>query len=260
MPAFKPVTALVRGLLVLNVVSRRKKANVPDIHTETGLDKATIIRMLETLIHAGYVAKNGIDGAYVPTGRTADLSSGLSVHERVADSAGPIISAFHREVGWPCDLAVLDDDAMFLVYGSNERGALRVQRSAGSRTPLLMSSLGRAYLANCEKDEQDRLIAKLAKVPGPDTQPARHPVELRAQLKKVRSQGFALSDKQYEARQNFPTLRGVAVPVRDSGTVYGSMGMIMLRNSVSLRDAVQKYLRPMQKTAAEIAQRLAEHR
>jgi hypothetical protein len=38
------------------------------------------------------------------------------------------------------------------------------------------------------------------------------------------------------------------------------MGMIMLRNSVSLRDAVQKYLRPMQKTAAEIAQRLAEHR
>jgi IclR family mhp operon transcriptional activator len=149
---------------------------------------------------------------------------------------------------------------MFLVYGSNERGALRVQRSAGSRTPLLMSSLGRAYLANCQKDEQDRLIAKLAKVPGLDTQPARHPAELRAQLKKVRSQGFALSDKQYEARQNFPTLRGFAVPVRDSSTVYGSMGMIMLRNSVPLRDAVQKYLRPMQKTAAEIAQRLAEHR
>jgi IclR family transcriptional regulator, mhp operon transcriptional activator len=260
MPAFKPVTALMRGLLVLNVVSRRKKANVPDIHTETGLDKATIIRMLETLIHAGYVAKNGIDGSYVPTGRTADLSSGLSVHERVVDSAGPIISAFQREVGWPCDLAVLDGDAMFLVYGSNERGALRVQRSAGSHTPLLMSSLGRVYLANCEKDEQDRLIARLAKVPGPDTQPARHPVELRALLKKARAQGFALSDDQYGARLNFPTLWGFAVPVRDSGTVYGSLGMIMLRNSVPLRDALQKYLRPMQKTAAEIAQRLAEHR
>jgi IclR family transcriptional regulator, mhp operon transcriptional activator len=250
----------VRGLLVLNVVSRRKKANVPDIHTETGLDKATIIRMLETLMHAGYVAKNEIDGSYVPTGRTADLSSGLSVHERVVDSAGPIISAFQREVGWPCDLAVLDGDAMFLVYGRNERGALSVQRSAGFHTPLLMSSLGRAYLANCEKDEQDRLIARLAKVPGLDTQPARHPVELRAQLKKVRAQGFALGDEQYAARQHFPTLWGFAVPVRDSGTVYGSMGIIMLRNSVSLRAALQKYLRPMQKTAAEIAQRLAEHR
>jgi IclR family transcriptional regulator, mhp operon transcriptional activator len=260
MPSFKPVTALERGLLVLNVVSRRKKAKVPDIHAETGLDKATIIRMLETLIHAGYVAKNGIDGAYVPTGRTADLSSGLSVHERVADSAGPIISAFQREVGWPCDLAVLDDDAMFLVYSSNERGALRFQRSTGFRAPLLLTSLGRAYLANCGKDEQDRLIAKLAKTPGPATEPARHPVKLRAQLNKSRSQGFALTDKHYEERPNFPTLWGFAVPVRDSDTVYGSMGMILLRNTVSQREAVQKYLRPMQRTAAEIAKQLAQQR
>ena len=85
-------------------------------------------------------------------------------------------------------------------------------------------------------------------------------MELRALLKKVRAQGFALGDDQYGARQKFPTLWGFSVPVRDSGTVYGSMGIIMLRNAVPLRDALQKYLRPMQKTAAEIAQRLAEHR
>jgi IclR family transcriptional regulator, mhp operon transcriptional activator len=260
MPSFKPVTALERGLLVLNIVSRRKRAKVPDIHAETGLDKATIIRMLETLVHVGYVARNESDGAYVPTGRTADLSSGLSVHERVADLAGPTISELHRGVGWPCDLAVLDDDAMFLVYSTNERGALRFQRSTGFRAPLLMTSLGRAYIANCEEDEQDRLIARIAKIPGADTAPARRPAKLRAQLNKLRSQGFALSDKQYDERQNFPTLWGFAVPVSDRDTVYGSMGMIMLRSTVSQREAVQKYLRPMQKAAAEIAERLSERR
>jgi IclR family transcriptional regulator, mhp operon transcriptional activator len=125
---------------------------------------------------------------------------------------------------------------------------------------LLMTSLGRAYIANCEEDEQDRLIARLAKIPGADTAPARRPAKLRAQLNKLRSQGFALSDKQYDERQNFPTLWGFAVPVSDRDTVYGSMGMIMLRSTVSQREAVQKYLRPMQKAAAEIAERLSERR
>ena len=49
--SFKPVSALERGLAVLAAVSKLARAKVGDVCQETGLDKATIIRMLRTMDH-----------------------------------------------------------------------------------------------------------------------------------------------------------------------------------------------------------------
>ena len=58
MPSFEPVTAVLRAFDVLLTVNRLKEASVGDIFRETGLNRPTIVRMLETLIHAGFVSRD----------------------------------------------------------------------------------------------------------------------------------------------------------------------------------------------------------
>src|SRR3546814_6283394 len=91
MPSFKPVVARTRGLEVLRAVNRDRPATVGSIHKATGLDKATVVRMLETLEHAGYIMRDGERAAYAPTGRSLLLSQGYDRHLWVGSVAEPIL-------------------------------------------------------------------------------------------------------------------------------------------------------------------------
>ncbi len=116
MPSFKPVIALTRGLEILRVVNQERQATIRAIHAATGLDKATIVRMLETLEHEGYVMRDPDQAIYSPTGRTLVLSQGFDQHLWIGRTAESIMNEFRKRIGWPSDLAIFDRDAMILVH------------------------------------------------------------------------------------------------------------------------------------------------
>jgi hypothetical protein len=69
MASYQPVTAVLRGLGVLAATSRLDgRATLAEIHRLTGLDKSTILRMLETLEHAGFIVRNDERRSYQVTG------------------------------------------------------------------------------------------------------------------------------------------------------------------------------------------------
>src|SRR5690606_30801062 len=76
--SFPPVGAVQRGLEILRSVSRRQIATVTEIHRDTGVPKPTIVRMLETLIHDGYVLRDRMCGGYRITRKTGELHSGYA--------------------------------------------------------------------------------------------------------------------------------------------------------------------------------------
>ena len=88
MPSFKPVIALSRGLDILRVVNEERQASVGSLHKATGLDKATIVRMLETLEHEGYVLRDVDRAVYAPTGRALLLSQGYDQHLWIGATEG----------------------------------------------------------------------------------------------------------------------------------------------------------------------------
>jgi DNA-binding IclR family transcriptional regulator len=107
MPSFDPIIALQRGLEVLAVVNKGKHVSVKMIYEQTGLHKATVIRMLETLMASGYVAKTA-RSTYVPTGRTLLLSNGYDLVTRVSEIAGPVLAEFRRaSPGRPTSLSTV---------------------------------------------------------------------------------------------------------------------------------------------------------
>jgi IclR family mhp operon transcriptional activator len=253
MPSFKPVIALARGLEILREINAGHEATVGSLHKTTGLDKATIVRMLETLEHEGYVSRDPDRAAYTVTGRCLLLTQGYDHHMRVGKIAEPVMREFRRKIGWPSDIAVFDHDAMVVAQTTREPGSLLFSRRPGFRFPLLATSMGLAYLAFCGDQEQSRIIAQLAAAPGKWTELARHPGRLTKMLAGIRARGYALMSDEYSSEIFENKVWALGVPILKDQRVFASMNAMLLRSAVSIEDGVRNYLAPLQLAAARMA-------
>jgi len=251
MSSFSPIIALQRGLNVLALVNKEKSVSIKTIHEGTGLHKATITRMLETLMDSGYVAKTA-RSTYVPTGRTLLLSQGYNLASRVGDIAGPILAEFRRSVGWPSDIALYNDDSMIVVETSRDRGPLYFNRESGYRAPLLLTSIGLAYLAFCDAERCDRIIKRLATNADRRNDLSRDRPTLNRTLAEVRAKGFATMNRSYSIQEYGGKVWDMAVPVYDRQHIYASINILMLRNACSEEDALKRFLGPLQDVAVQL--------
>jgi IclR family mhp operon transcriptional activator len=251
MPSFEPIIALQRGLNVLAEVSRGKSVSVKTLYEQTGLHKATVIRMLETLMASGYVAKTA-RSTYVPTARTLLLSQGYDLVARVNDIAGPVLAEFRRAIAWPSDIALYSDDSMIVVQTSRDRGPLYFQRDAGYRAPILVTSLGQAYLAFCNSVQRAQIIDKLAAIPAPRNDLARRRVTLERKLAEVRANGFATMHRSYSEQEYGGKVWAMAVPVRDARYLYASINILTLSEAYSEKEAIRRFLMPLQEIAGRL--------
>ena len=65
----KSIRALERGLDVLQALQTGPGAGLKDLHEITGLSKATLLRILRTLMERNLVWRRMADGAYLPSSR-----------------------------------------------------------------------------------------------------------------------------------------------------------------------------------------------
>lgn len=253
MTSYQPVTAVLRGLEVLRVVNRSGLATVKAIHQETGYDKATIVRMLETLIHAGYVSADREAGGYRATGRVKQLSTGYARYDKTAEICAPILERFRADIGWPSDFAIRDDDAMIVVRTSRQSGPFNFNRNPGFRAPILLTSIGKTYFAFCSETEREQILSRLK-----ETTP-KLPSRLRIErmLEQVRNVGFAVMDEAYSQREYKGAILAIAVPVLGRGQIFGSLNMMFLRQTLGLDEAVGRYVTLLHAVAGEVAEALA---
>ncbi|MCR0980796.1 helix-turn-helix domain-containing protein [Roseomonas populi] len=260
MPSYEPVTALLRGLEVLRAVNRLDGATVKDIHHLTGLNQPAVVRMLETLIHAGLVIRQRDRAVYVPTGRTLELSAGYAAHREVGIAATPVMEALRRSVGWPSDVAVFDGDAMVVAHTSRVEGRLLFGRRPGYRAPILATSLGRAFLAFCGPAERERALALAAASPDPWNEPARDPPRAERFLRVVREAGFATMDDAYAAREYGGLASAIGVPVLLDGVAVAALNLMYLNEATERDEVVRRLLPVLQGAAGEVSVALARSR
>jgi IclR family mhp operon transcriptional activator len=258
MPAFEPVTAVVRALEVLRHINQLERTSVAEIHKQTGIPKATVLRMIETLISANYVARVDGSATYAATGKCLLLSSGLDTHARMTAKATPVLNAFRRKVGWPSDFAIFGGDAMVIAATSREFGALSLNRQPGARAPLLLSALGRAYLAFCNDDERQQILKVLRQSNNPLDAAAKNRTGALRMLDETRARGYSLTDKHYLDTIYEGAIWGIGVPIIAAGRVVASMNVMFLRNAMALKAGLTSLLPPLQQAAKEIGAELAQ--
>jgi len=257
MPSYEPVTAVLRGLDVLRAVNRLGVAGVGEVHRLTGLNRPTIVRMLETLAHAGFLVRHPDRPAYSPTGRTLDLSAGYVAHREAGIAATPVMAALRAAVGWPSDVAVFDGDAMVVAHTSRGEGRLLFGRRPGYRAPILATSLGRAFLAFCAAPERERALSLAARSPEPWNEPARRPGDAEAAFAAVRAAGFAGMDEEYSRREYGGLAGAIGVPVLVNGVAAAALNLMFLRNAIDGDGAAGRFLPLLRRAAAELGDAFA---
>lgn len=234
---YAPVAALLKGLRVLESVNRIGPATLTQIQADTGLPKASTLRLLETLCHDGYVITMREKHQYMVAARALGLANNYRPDEALLSIARPIMEALRSETGWPSDMAIYQGGKMVIVDTSRQPGMLSVNRSVGARVPVMSTAVGRAYLAFCPDEERERILADVARDDDPAEALARDPAAVRDLIRETRERGYALSNQEYVR-----TIRAAGIPVMREGTVACSFNIIALAQAVPMEELRNHYV------------------
>lgn len=246
-----PVNALMRGLLVLEAVNAYGPAGLSEIRHHTGIPKATVLRLLESLRQAGYLTFDTETRTYQVGLRALALSNNVSAEDNLLTVARPIMQRLREKLGWPSDLAVFQHDKMVILDTNRQPGMLSSNRSIGSRVPMLASATGRAYLAAVSPEEQKRILDIARSSTDPFEKLARDPAAVERMLKDTARRGYALSDQEF-----LKTNRGAAVAVMRGAEVVCVINLIAIAKLASLVDVEKRYVPMLFEAKAELEEQL----
>jgi IclR family transcriptional regulator, pca regulon regulatory protein len=231
------VQSLERGLAVIRAFDgERRELTLSDVARICDLTRAAARRFLLTLADLGYVTTDG--RLFRLTPRVLELGYAYLAGSSLPDIAEPHLEKLVAEVRESSSLCVLDGDDIVYVSRVPTTRIMTATITVGTRFPAHVTSVGRVLLAHLPDEQLDRHLARCELRPlTPRTIVS--PPQLRAELQRVRKQGYAIMDQELEVG-----LRTVAAPVRDGdGTVVAAVNIPVhaSRNSV---DSVRRDLLP----------------
>ncbi|HWH95806.1 MAG TPA: IclR family transcriptional regulator C-terminal domain-containing protein [Baekduia sp.] len=247
------VQSLERGLAVIRALSAQDPQTLSDVARTTGLTRAASRRFLLTLEQLGYVTLNGTRFALTP--QVLELGYAYLSSLTLPEVAQPHLERLVEEIHESSSVSVLDGADVVYVARVPTRRIMRVAISVGTRFPAYATSMGRVLLAGLEPARLDAVLAASdLRALTPET--IQSESALRAELDRVRAQGWALVDQELEAG-----LRSVAAPIRGSdGAVVAAVNVSANATRTGLDDVRAALLPALLSTAEAIERDLAAAR
>jgi DNA-binding IclR family transcriptional regulator len=213
----------VRSLKILDMlieadadpVVRERGITVQAISAEIEVHKTTALRLLKTLVEAGYAAPS-VDGGhgYVlgpALRRGLELPGGI---ERFKEAARPFLEELVEQTGECAHAAVADGGRVLVIDDVETDKPLRVVPGSGRHVALHCTSAGKVLLAY-------GLAEVPAALPQRTARTITNPDALRAHLADIRVRGYAFDDE-----ENAPYTRCISAPVFDqAGNAVGCVGI-----------------------------------
>jgi IclR family transcriptional regulator, pca regulon regulatory protein len=184
----------------------------------TGLTPATTRRLLLTFERLGYVRNDG--RLFELTPKVLDIGhaylSGFDFTSYAQREMEALVERAHES----SSAAVLDGTEIVYVVRVPTARIMTISLGPGSRLPAYVTSMGRVLLAELPADELDGVL-EASDIRVLTERTITDPDGLRAELERVRRQGWALVDQELEEG-----LRSVAAPIRDErGRVIAAMNL-----------------------------------
>ena len=224
------------------MASTSELARLCDIH------RTTAKRLLETLRHEGLVAVGEKDGQYCLARDIRLLSDGYADDDWVTRVAGPAMRAMSGKLVWPCNLGTLDGGQMVIRESTRRSRPLSHQHALiGEKLPLLLSSLGRAYLAACGTHELQAILVDLklrAKVLGILADDLTRIPDI---IEETRSRGYAQNVDRPAAK-----FTSIGVPVFSGDKLLGAINLVFTKNSQGVELIEEKYVVLLKMLARDI--------
>lgn len=246
------IRSIKRGLSVLQAINRSGSLRLLDISSATGLPYPTVCRIVETLVDAGMIEREESIRKYRPTALVQTLSVGYQEDHALVMRARPHIVALCNKVNWPITIATRVGNTMMIRDSTHRLTTLTFNNYApGYTLPLLECSVGKAYVAYCDDEERDNIIAGLKKINTEENERAYSILEDGFLVKKIRLDGYATHEyNQYTESPGKTSSLGV--PIFVDGKIAGAMGLIFFSSSMSVGSAARDFSDQMKHIAEVI--------
>lgn len=201
---------LSRGLSVLRCLGAAPDgATVAELSTATGLDRAVLYRLLETLGDEGFVFRDPQTRKFQLGVALVELGARAGRGLEVRRLALPAMRALMDQAREAVCLAVRDRNDVVVIDRVEPPGLfVRVGYHVGFRHPLQVGAHGRALLAHLSSDDQGPILKRQA--------------NLAAEIEQTRMRGFAVSADELERGAS-----GVASAILDRmGRPIASIGIV----------------------------------
>ncbi|GAA4578245.1 IclR family transcriptional regulator C-terminal domain-containing protein [Planotetraspora phitsanulokensis] len=240
------VQSLARGLAVIRAFdATNPELTLSDVARKTDLTRAAARRFLLTLVGLGYVRTDGRLFSLSP--RVLELGYAYLSSLSLPEVALPHLERLVAEVHESASVSVLDDGDVVYVARVPTARIMRVTIAIGTRFPAYCTSMGRVLLAWLTPAELDAALERspLERLtPRTTTSPA----ALRAELDRVKAQGWAMVDQELEEG-----LRSIAAPIRDrGGRVVAAVNVSCHASRTTLESVRRDLLPPLLATAARV--------
>jgi DNA-binding IclR family transcriptional regulator len=184
----------------------------------TGMPKATLHRILQTLAELGYVEQDAGRSTYGLTVRLAQLGYSRKL-DGITQRALPVMEQLHRRFNETVNLGVLQGVHVHYVHFIETTQNLRSQVHPSARDPFHSTALGRAIVAHLPAEEQERLVQRsVLTARTPATVTSRR--KLRAILQQTRARGWALDQE-----ENDVGVVCIGIPLLEDGRPIASISL-----------------------------------
>jgi DNA-binding IclR family transcriptional regulator len=212
---------LDRAMSILNALAaRHEEMSVAELCSTLRLHKSTVHRLLMVLEGHRLVARNPENGRYRLGLKLFELGSKAIASLDLRERSRPYLTRLLQETRETVHLCILDlGDVVYLEKMEPER-SMRTASRVGVRHPAHCTAVGKVMMSDLAAADLDALMSKIELKPRtPRT--ITSPDAFRAELKRIRSRGYAFDDEEIEEG-----LRCVAAAIRDhSGRAIAAVSM-----------------------------------
>jgi IclR family pca regulon transcriptional regulator len=199
--------SLQRGLAALEVVAQAGEASVSEVAAALGLPRPSAHILLSTLAAAGYLRQARRRGRYRADLRVLKVAREVLARLPVRERAAPLLHELARTTRLNVYLAVLSRGEAVTVDRVVAAPRPEARADVGTASPAYASAMGKALLAHLPPEGLEAYLAATRLEPVTE-RTITSAEALRAELERVRAQGYALSEGEHR-----PGVRSVAAAV-----------------------------------------------
>lgn len=194
----------------------------------SGMNKATVYRMLGELQSAGYVEQNNENRTYRLGPTVLRLARLREQAVPLVDVARPMLSQLCQETGETAHVSILIGHRLSSVaHAYSPKHATRVMMEDAEHLSFHGTASGLAVLAFADQEYVDHVLSQPLVAHTPDT--VTDPVQIRAALPRIRTSGYAEAVGSFESE-----VRSFGAPIlNEAGQPIGAISVAAPSNRVT---------------------------
>lgn len=239
------IRAFSRGLAVIRAFGpQHDRLSVTDVSIRTGIERATVRRLLLTLVEEGYAETDGKWYRLQP--RVLDLGFSYLGGQSWWSVLTQALAALSRNVNESCSAGMLIEDEVVYIAREAVQNRITVDIRVGTRVPAYRSSMGR-LLMSVWPDKRIEQYLKTVDIERRTAKTLIDPKAIRREIAEAAKKGYCYVEDEFEVG-----LSAVAVPVTVDGQYKLAINIALLGNLADRRQRRDKLLPDLKRCAEEV--------